>query len=225
MTKPFDGIEMPTSDSDITRSVIWLHGLGADGNDFAPLVPELEKSGIKSTRFIFPHAPMRSVTINAGMEMRAWYDITSLDFDQREQDREGTRESQQLVHSLIEREISRGIEANRIILAGFSQGGAIALHTATRLEKRIAGVVALSTYLPLAETLADEKSPHTDLPIFMAHGEQDDVIALKYAQASRTQLEACGYQVDWQTYPIPHTVSMEEIEDLAQWLIKTMENS
>ncbi len=225
MTDAFDGVELTTSDVSKTESgaahaVIWLHGLGADGNDFAPLVPELEKLGVVSTRFIFPHAPMRAVTINAGMEMRAWYDITSLDFDQREQDVDGTIASQKIVQALIDRELSRDITAENLVIAGFSQGGAVALHTATRLNKRIAGVMALSTYLPLADKLETEKSEHTDLPVFMAHGVQDDVIALKYAEASRKQLEDSGYSIEWHTYPMPHSVSMEEIEDIAKWLVK-----
>ncbi len=227
MTETFDGVELTTSDvgkteSAATHSVIWLHGLGADGNDFAPLVPELEKLGVTSTRFIFPHAPMRSVTINAGMQMRAWYDITSLDFDQREQDVDGTIASQKIVEALIERELSRGITPDNLVIAGFSQGGAVVLHTGTRLADKIAGVMALSTYLPLADKLDNEKSEHTDLPIFMAHGVQDDVIALKYAEASRQQLEDSGYSIEWHTYAMPHSVSMEEIEDIAKWLTKVL---
>ncbi len=222
MTKPFDGVELTTSDSEPKHAVIWLHGLGADGNDFAPLVPELEKLGVKSTRFIFPHAPLRSVTINAGMEMRAWYDITSLDFDKREQDETGTQASMQIVLDLIQREIERGIKLEKIVIAGFSQGGAIALHTVTRLTDKIAGAIALSTYLPLAEKLNHEKSQHTDIPIFMAHGVEDDVIKLKYAEASRQQLEENGYKVEWHTYQMPHSVNMQELEDIAKWLISNL---
>ena len=229
MTNPFDGVEITVSGTDqntkINSSVIWLHGLGADGNDFAPLVPELEKLGVHSTRFIFPHAPTRPVTINGGMPMRAWYDITSLDFDQRRQDEEGTKESQQLVNTLIDQELSKGIEPEKIVIAGFSQGGAIALHTALRRPEKLAGIMALSTYLPLPDTLANEKSAHDDLPIFMAHGVTDDVIAIRYAEASREVLKSNGYKVEWHTYPMPHSVSPEEIVDIANWLKRVLGQS
>jgi len=216
MTDEIDGIELAIG-TEIAHSIIWLHGLGADGGDFAPLVPELEKLGVTSTRFIFPHAPQRAVTINAGMKMRAWYDITSLDFEAREQDETGTVASHQLVLQLVEREIERGIAAKNIILAGFSQGGAIALYTGTRIKQKIAGVLALSTYLPLSDKLDAEMSEYKP-PIFMAHGIQDDVIAIKYAQSSREQLEAAGYDLQWQTYQMPHSVSAEEVADIAEWI-------
>ncbi len=218
MTEQFDGIEVTTGTTP-THTVIWLHGLGADGNDFVPVVDELEKRAIDNCRFVFPHAPMRAVTINGGMSMRAWYDITSLDFDQREQDAAGTAESKELVESLINRENTRGISTDKIVLAGFSQGGAIALHTALRLPDQLAGVMALSTYLPMADTLAAERHPaNQQTPIFMAHGSHDEVIALRYAQASKETLEKHNYNVGWKTYPMGHSLSMEEIIDIAGWL-------
>lgn len=233
MTNSLDGVEITTSTPDhkaeqntnVNSAVIWLHGLGADGNDFAPLVPELEKLGVHSTRFFFPHAPIRPVTINGGMPMRAWYDITSLDFDQRRQDEQGTKESQQLVNALIDQELSKGIKPENIVIAGFSQGGAIALHTALRRPEKLAGIMALSTYLPLADTLTDEKSAPDDLPIFMAHGLTDDVIAIRYAEASREVLKSHGYKVEWHTYPMPHSVSPEEIVDIANWLKQVLGQS
>ena len=200
-------------------SIIWLHGLGADGHDFAVVVPELEKLGVHRCRFIFPHAPIQAVTINGGMEMRSWYDITSLDFESREQDAAGIHASAVLVENLIQREIDRGVPAERIMIAGFSQGGAIALHMLIRLEFKIAGVIALSTYLPLSETVAGEKSQanqHT--PVFMAHGQQDDVIDLRYAEESRDTLVTHGYNVQWKSYAMPHSLSIDEIVDLAQWI-------
>lgn len=219
MSEDFNGVEMTTGKSVPQHTVIWLHGLGADGNDFAPIVPELEKLGVSPVRFLFPHAPMRPVTINGGMQMRAWYDITSLDFDQREQDSVGTAESQALVETLITRELDRGIDSRQIYLAGFSQGGAIALHTGLRHANPLAGIIALSTYLPFADRIASETSPvNQDIPVFMAHGSQDDVIALHYAEASRDKLASHGYDVSWHSYPMPHSLSLEEIQDLAAWM-------
>lgn len=226
MTTSFDGVEMTignNADADDfvpQLSVIWLHGLGADGNDFAPVVPELEKLGVDRCRFIFPHAPLQPVTINGGMKMRSWYDITSLDFESREQDADGINTSADRVKSLILRETARGVPAASIILAGFSQGGAVVLHTAIRLDSKVAGVIALSTYLPVPETLATDKSAaNQQTPIFMAHGQQDDVIDQRFAEASRDTLQAHGYQVQWQSYNMPHTLSMEEIVDLAAWIV------
>jgi phospholipase/carboxylesterase len=226
MTSLFDGIEMTIGNSTDAKdylpklSVIWLHGLGADGNDFAPVVPELEKLGVDHCRFIFPHAPVQPVTINGGMKMRSWYDITSLDFESRQQDATGINASAERVKGLIDREISRGVSADRIILAGFSQGGAVVLHTALRLDTTLAGVIALSTYLPLAENLASEQSDaNQNTPIFMAHGRHDDVIEQRFAEAGRDILKAQGYKVQWQSYDMPHTLSMEEIVDLAAWIV------
>ena len=225
MSTSFDGVEITTEtsadkeQSSPLLSIIWLHGLGADGHDFAVVVPELEKLGVHRCRFIFPHAPIQAVTINGGMEMRSWYDITSLDFESREQDAAGIHASAVLVENLIQREIDRGVPAERIMIAGFSQGGAIALHMLIRLEFKIAGVIALSTYLPLSETVAGEKSQanqHT--PVFMAHGQQDDVIDLRYAEESRDTLVTHGYNVQWKSYAMPHSLSIDEIVDLAQWI-------
>ncbi len=219
MTFEFDGVEVSTGPAPQHHTVIWLHGLGADGNDFVPVVAELEKLGVTSCRFVFPHAPERPVTINGGMKMRAWYDITSLNFDDRKQDTEGTKQSTKLVQGLIERENARGINTENIVLAGFSQGGAIALHAGLRHEKKLAGIVALSTYLPLADTVADERTAtNQSIPVFMAHGVQDDVIAIRYAEAGKKILSDLGYDVQWSTYEMPHSVAMEEIIDLAKWL-------
>lgn len=196
-------------------AVIWLHGLGADGHDFEPVVPELRLR--RAVRFVFPHAPIRPVTINNGLSMRAWYDIVG--FDSASEDAEGIRASAALVARLLDREVERGIAAERIVLAGFSQGGAIALQLGLREARRLAGVLALSTYLPLATTLAQEKSAaNAALPIFMAHGEYDPVIPLAYADKSRKLLEREGYAVDWHVYPMPHSVCAPEIAGIAAWL-------
>ena len=181
-------------------AVIWLHGLGADGHDFEPIVPELPLP--LPVRFVFPHAPVRPVTVNGGMAMRAWYDILGWGSHVR-QDAVGIRASAAAVTRLIDREIERGVPAERVVLAGFSQGGAIALHTALRESRRLAGVLALSTYLPLADTLAAERSSvSTGLPIFMAHGTDDPILPLAMAESSRRALQAAGYAVEWQVYPM-----------------------
>jgi phospholipase/carboxylesterase len=197
-------------------AVIWLHGLGADGHDFEPIVPELRSVG--PARFVFPHAPHRSVTINGGYVMRAWYDI--LGFEERaSEDAAGIRASAAAVTKLIDREIGRGIAAERIVLAGFSQGGAIALHTALREPRRLGGVLALSTYLPLAATLANERTDaNAGVPIFMAHGSADPVLPLALAERSRRALEDLGYTVDWHVYPMPHAVCPPEIAAIDRWL-------
>ena len=199
-------------------TVIWMHGLGADGWDFVPIVKELPLSEGLSLRFSFPHAPMRAVTINGGNVMRAWYDIAMTDIA-RLPDERGIRESQAQVNALIAREESRGVPADRIVLAGFSQGGAIALQAALRHPKKLAGVMALSTYLTLADTLAAEASPaNRDTPILMAHGTQDPVVPLKLAASSRDKLVELGWKVEWREYPMPHSVCMEEVEEIAGWL-------
>jgi phospholipase/carboxylesterase len=196
-------------------AVIWLHGLGADGHDFEPIVPELRLK--RAVRFVFPHAPIRPVTINGGMEMRAWYDIVG--FDPGKDDGDGIRASAAAVTRLVDREVERGVAAERIVLAGFSQGGAIALHLALGEPRRLAGVIALSTYLPLAPTLKREKSTaNASLPIFMAHGEYDPVIPLAHAETSRRILEREGYVIDWHVYPIPHSVCAPEIAAIGAWL-------
>jgi phospholipase/carboxylesterase len=201
-----------------TAAVIWLHGLGADGHDFEPIVPELGLAATPAVRFVFPHAPMRAVTINGGAVMRAWYDIVSLEGVRREDDA-GVRASQASVEALIARETSRGIPAARLVLAGFSQGGAIALQTGLRHAERLAGIMALSTYLPLASTLAAEGSAaNRDVPIFMAHGRHDSLIPIERATISRETLRKAGYNVEWQDYPMEHAVCHEEIDGIAAWL-------
>ncbi len=203
-------------------SVIWLHGLGADGHDFEPVIPELALSDDLAVRFVFPHAPQRPVTINGGMVMRAWYDILDLD-NRRDEDEEGLRTSEAQVRALVEREVSRGVSEERIVLAGFSQGGAIALQAGVRHPRRLAGIMALSTYLPLPEKLEAEASPaHRDCPVFMAHGTQDPVVPFEGGQLSREALEAQGYEIEWREYPMPHSVCMEEIADAATWLTRVL---
>jgi len=200
-------------------AVIWLHGLGADGHDFEPIVPELGLAA--PVRFVFPHAPVRPVTINGGMRMRAWYDV--FQFGGGPEDEGGVRASQKLVEGLIARERKRGIEPRNIILAGFSQGGAIVLQTALRQPERLAGVLALSTYLPLAATVAGERSEASrDMPIFMAHGSFDDIIQISRAQASRAALESLGYKIEWHEYPMPHSVCPPEIGHIADFLVRTL---
>jgi len=200
-----------------TAAVIWLHGLGADGYDFKPLVPLLSLPAALSVRFVFPHAPIRPVTINMGMKMRAWYDIFQLGGGREDED--GIRASQLLLEGLVAREESRGIDTARIVLAGFSQGGAIALQTALRHPKRLAGILLLSTWLPLAGTVADERQrANFETPIFMAHGTHDDMIAIGRAEASRDALKAMGYHIEWHGYPMGHEVCPEEIAALGAWL-------
>ena len=202
-------------------SVIWLHGLGADGNDFVPIVHELDLSGAPDIRFIFPHAPMQPVTINNGYVMRAWYDVKFGDLEgrSREPDEKGVRSSQAAIGQLIEREVSRGTAVEKVLLAGFSQGGAVALQTGLRYPRRLAGVMALSTYLPLAESLAAEAAAENRrTSIFMAHGAQDPVIPIEMAQRSRDILTQHGYDIEWHDYPMPHSVCLEEIQDIASWM-------
>jgi phospholipase/carboxylesterase len=201
-------------------SVIWMHGLGADGHDFEPIVDELDLPS-RPVRFIFPHAPRRPVTINGGMLMRAWYDIS--DAAIRREDASGVRQSQAIVEQLIAGEVARGVASTDIVLAGFSQGGAIALQTALRHPARLAGVMALSTYLPLADTLAAEASAaNRDLPIFMAHGKHDPVVVPARAGSSRDTLQGLGYAVQWQEYTMPHAVCPQEIVDISRWLCKVL---
>jgi len=219
MPELLDAIEIETGKNP-TASVIWLHGLGADGNDFAPIVPELRlpKAAI---RFVFPHAPVRPVTINGGMRMRAWYDIT--DGANRREDERGVRASQVLIEALIGREKERGTKAGRLVLAGFSQGGAIALHTGLRHPERIAGIMALSTYVPVEEKLSAEASTaNRDVPIFMGHGSDDPIIPLVQAEQSRNLLKSLGYPAEWHKYAMPHSVCPEELADIGTWLGKVL---
>lgn len=202
-------------DSPPRAAVIWLHGLGADGHDFAPLVPDLELGDLP-VRFVFPHAPVRPVTINGGMRMRAWYDLTH---NLREQDMAGIRESERIVHGFLSREIGAGIPADKIVLAGFSQGGAITLHTGLRYPQRLAGLLALSTYLPLADSFAAEARPERkDTPVLMCHGLHDPMLPLALGAWSRDVLKHSGYEVEWREYPMQHQVCTEEIEDIGRWL-------
>ena len=220
MTQPSAAIEIETAPAP-DAAVIWLHGLGADGHDFEPLVPELRLPARLRLRFVFPHAPVRPVTINMGMPMRAWYDI--LQMGGGREDAAGIRDSQGLLEALVARERGRGIAASRIVLAGFSQGGAVALHTGLRHAERLAGVLALSTYLPLAATVAAERSAaNRDLPVFMAHGRQDPMIDIARARESRAFLEGLGCAVQWREYAMPHSVCAEEVGDIAGWLLSRL---
>lgn len=203
-----------------THAVIWMHGLGADGHDFEPIVDEFDAEALPPTRFVFPHAPVRPVTINGGYVMRAWYDILSQDFAQRREDPAGVIESAAQIEALIARENARGVPDANIVLAGFSQGGAIALHTGLRHGRTLAGILALSTYLPLADTLAGEAdAANADTPIFMAHGRDDGVIPHEFARKSFEQLQAAGYPIEWQTYFVEHGIVLEEVRDIERWLI------
>lgn len=219
MTEKLEAVEISTGEAP-AASIVWLHGLGADGNDFTPIVPELDLPC--AVRFVFPHAPARAVTINMGARMRAWYDILSLQRTNLE-DEAGIRDSAESVARLVERERGRGIEANRIVLAGFSQGGAIALHQGLRHPQRLAGILALSTYLPLGWTLQEERAvANEDVPIFMAHGAVDNVLPESLGLTSRAQLEEFGYSVEWHSYPMAHSVCPEEIADIGRWLNRVL---
>jgi len=203
-------------------SVIWMHGLGADARDFEPIVPELRLPPELAIRFVFPNAPVRPVTINGGMRMRAWYDVLSMDLP-RQEDPEGVYASERAIFELIEREKQRGIPAERIVLAGFSQGGAMALHTGLRYPERLAGILALSCYIPLASKLSGERRPaNQPTPIFMTHGDYDAVIPMRYGKQSAEALESLGYQVEWQDYGMGHEVCWEEIRDIAKWLDRVL---
>jgi phospholipase/carboxylesterase len=201
-----------------TAAVIWLHGLGADGFDFVPIVEELRLPASLPVRFIFPHATPRPVTINNGFVMRAWYDITGFGPDRAEDD-VGVRESEGVVKQYIEQQIAQGIPASKIVIAGFSQGGAIAFQTGLRYPQRLAGVMALSTYLPLRASVAAEASDaNRDVPILMCHGARDPVVGLQMGEASRDVLQKLGYRIEWHTYPMEHSVCMEEVVEISKWL-------
>ncbi len=221
MSDLLECVEVATGQSP-TAAVIWMHGLGADGYDFVPIVKELEVNQLPGlsggVRFIFPHAPMRPVTINGGMVMRAWYDIKMVDL-MRQEDEADLRASQAACEALIANEARRGIAANRIVLAGFSQGGAITLQTGLRHKDRLAGLMVLSSYLPIAGTVAAEaNTANRDTPIFMAHGTHDPMIALARATASRDQLKQLGYAIEWHEYRMEHSLSAEEVADVRTWL-------
>ena len=220
MSKYLETIEIETAPNP-TATVIWMHGLGADGNDFAPIVPELRLGSAPAIRFVFPHAPMIPVTINNGYVMRAWYDISYGDLEgkSRQADEKGVRASRAEIEKLIAREVARGIRANKIVIAGFSQGGAIALHTGLRHAAPLAGIMALSTYLPAPHTLpAEAAAANRDIALFYAHGSDDQVIPIAMAETSRQTLSAAGYAVDWHEYPMQHSVCLEEIRDISAWL-------
>ena len=217
-------IELETANNP-TAAVIWMHGLGADGNDFVPIVKELDLAGTPGIRFVFPHAPTRPVTINNGYVMRAWYDISFGDLEgkTRRADEKGLRESQAQISELIAQQQSRGIAASKIVLAGFSQGGAIALQTGLRHPEKLAGVMALSTYLPLAESFAAEASAaNKATSVFMAHGTHDPVVPYSMGDNSRKILEQAGYVLEWHDYPMQHSVCLEEVTDIGRWLVKVL---
>lgn len=221
MSTLLECVELQTNSSP-TATVIWLHGLGADGYDFVPVVRELQSLGAPAARYVFPHAATMPVTINGGAVMRAWYDIVNVDLLRRE-DEKGIRASQQQVEALIEREVGRGIARSRIVLAGFSQGGAIALQTGLRQVQPLAAIIALSCYLPLAERFAGEwVSANAGVPIFMAHGTSDPIVPLARGAASREALVATGHNVEWHQYPMPHSVNEQEIRDIAAFLKRVL---
>jgi phospholipase/carboxylesterase len=205
-----------------TAAIIWLHGLGADGHDFEPIVPEIVRPKERAWRFVFPDAPVRPVTINGGMSMRAWYDITGFDRKASE-DVAGFRATNGLVNQLIARENARGIATDRIVLAGFSQGGAVSLYMMPRLPEKLAGVLVLSAYLPGESSFAAERLAANDAtPIFMAHGKADDVLPIGLGTLSRDFLKAQGYAVEWHDYPMPHAVCAEEIADIRKFLLRVL---
>lgn len=205
-----------------SATVIWLHGLGADGFDFVPLIPELNLQRTSAVRFIFPHARARPVTINNGYVMRAWYDIRSIGRGEVE-DEAGIRESQAIVEALIAAQASSGIGPERVVIAGFSQGGAVALQTALRHSQALAGVLALSTYLPMRQSLAQEATPaNRNIPILMCHGSRDPVVPMQLGELSRQVLAEQGYVVDWRTYPMEHSLCPAEVGDISVWLQRVL---
>lgn len=221
-------VEIETGNSAVAGSVIWLHGLGADGHDFEPIVPELRLPDALPLRFVFPHAPVRPVTLNGGMSMRAWFDIYSLDRE-GPADEAGIRASGEQLDQLIRREQQRGIDSRRIVVAGFSQGGAIALHSALRFPARLAGLMVLSSYLPMqsafrAEVVDSQPAVNRDLPIFAAHGSFDPVLPMQWGRASADLLLESGFSVEWHEYPMAHAVCAEEIDDIRKWLLAVYED-
>jgi len=215
--KLLDCIEITTAEH-CEYAVIWLHGLGASGHDFEPIVPELQLLQRPGVRFLFPHAPVRPISVNGGAAMRGWYDINSLDFGSRQQDSAGIKESASLISDLIDNEIERGIPASRITLAGFSQGGAIALYAGLTGKHKLGGILALSTYMPIQDDaiplITDDR---LSVPVFMAHGEADDVIQIRYAEQSRDALQAHSVNLEWHSYAIAHSVSADEVVDVSTW--------
>lgn len=212
-----DAVEIETG-RDPSAAIIWLHGLGADGHDFEPIVPELVRPAERALRFIFPHAPVRPVTLNNGYPMRAWYDIVALDRRAAE-DEPGIRASQATIEALIRRENARGIPSERIVIAGFSQGGAMALYAGTRYPEKLAGIMGLSCYLLLAAGLAAERAAaNQSTPVFLAHGTQDPVVSPLLGEQARRVLQEAGYAVEWHAYPMAHSVCPQEVADIAGWL-------
>lgn len=201
------------------HTIIWLHGLGADGNDFVPIVPELQLPSSMAVRFIFPHAPTMPITINNGHEMRAWYDIASLDIDRNNVDYIGIAKSNAFINDMIEQEVARGIPTENIILAGFSQGAVIALTTGLLYHKKLGGILALSGYLP-PEALIKANAANKKTPIFLAHGSDDPVLPFALGMAAHAGLSEAGHDVDWHSYPIPHSVCAPEIHDMSRWIQK-----
>ena len=221
MTQLLENIEIETAPNP-QFAIIWLHGLGADGTDFVPIVRELDLAGLPGIRFVFPHAKTMPVTINGGYVMRAWYDITGAELTRRE-DEGGLRASQRDIEALIAREKERGIPASRIILAGFSQGCAMTLQTGLRHPEKLAGMLCLSGYLPLAPVTAAERTEaNLQTPIFMAHGRQDHVVPFLRAEQSRDALQALGYQVEWHAYQMQHSLCLEEVQDISKWIRKVL---
>lgn len=229
MTSSIELIEFTTGGDPAAQpvaSIVVLHGLGADGRDFVPVAQAMDLSTIGPVRFVFPSAPVRPVTINGGYEMRAWYDIFSFSTDPaepRKEDEAGLRESQAIVMQLVEREVQRGVPAHRVVLMGFSQGCAMTLLAGLRAPQRLAGLVALSGYLPLAATTAAQASEaNRGVPVFIAHGDADDIVVLARGEAARDALAALGYPVDWHSYSMGHEVCMEEVADLNAWLVRRL---
>jgi phospholipase/carboxylesterase len=221
MTQLLENIEIESAPNP-TASIVWMHGLGADGNDFVPLVQELDYTGLPAIRFVFPHANTMPVTINGGYVMRAWYDITGAELTRRE-DETGLRASQKDIEALIAREKARGIPASRIVLAGFSQGCAMTLQTGMRHPEKLAGMLCLSGYLPLASVAATERSAESlATPIFMAHGTHDNVVPFVRAQQSAQVLKELGYQVEWHEYMMQHSLCLEEVQDISKWIRKVV---
>jgi phospholipase/carboxylesterase len=215
------GIEIETGPNP-TATIIWLHGLGADGHDFEPIVPELVRPGERALRFVFPHAPVRPVTLNGGYAMRAWYDIVAIDRRAAE-DETGIRASQAVIEGLIRRENGRGIPSARIVLAGFSQGGAMVLFTGTRYGERLGGILALSCYQLLASRFeAERNSANQATPIFLGHGTQDAVVLPVLGEAACRQLQDAGYPVEWHAYSMPHSVCPQEVMDIGSWLRRVL---
>jgi len=220
MSETLPAIEIETKQKP-SHAVIWLHGLGADGNDFVPVVKEMKLPRL-GIRFVFPHAPMRPVTINGGFVMRAWYDIAYQELAFKEDER-GLRESQKLIEELIVRENTRGIPSSRIVLAGFSQGGVLALQTGLRQSKALAGLMALSSYLPMSPMIEVERNAASNsVPIFMGHGITDNIVPLALGKMSRDTLIKLGYEVDWHQYTMPHSVCAEELADIGVWLKRVL---